>query len=136
MAGIHLLGSSNFTFEATIDSRSEGEGNVGSLDGRQPVEVIVESSSLVTFQDMKVTSDNGEIQNDTSHDTSNENNMVTQVRSLYRCVLCSAQLLFLTSTTLSRATVEWEVSVPIRPVIEGNSPAHLRCVCRGNCRMR
>lgn len=63
IAGIHIMGSNNFTFEATIsndddDFFPEGQGNVGSLDGQQPIEVIVESSSLVTFQDMKVTSNN------------------------------------------------------------------------------
>ncbi|CAM9674797.1 unnamed protein product [Sphacelaria rigidula] len=63
VAGIHIIGSTNFTFEATITSEDdqpfpEGEGNVGSLDGQQPIEIIIESSSLVTFQDMKVTSSN------------------------------------------------------------------------------
>ncbi|CAM9225071.1 unnamed protein product [Ectocarpus fasciculatus] len=60
VAGLHIMGSNNFTFEATIDDYegAEGEGNVGSLDGQQPIEVIVEGSSLVTFQDMKVTSVN------------------------------------------------------------------------------
>lgn len=61
VAGIHISGSNNFTFEATIGSSyPEGEGLVGSIDGQQPIEVIVESSSLVTFQDMKISSDNGE----------------------------------------------------------------------------
>ncbi|CAM9878861.1 unnamed protein product [Ectocarpus sp. 12 AP-2014] len=65
VAGIHVSGSNNFTFEATIadkcwgeDCVLEGEGNVGSLDGQQPIEVIVESSTLVKFQDMKVQSVN------------------------------------------------------------------------------
>ncbi|CAM9183832.1 unnamed protein product, partial [Sphacelaria rigidula] len=58
-AGIHIVGSSNFTFEATIASAlTEGDGLVGSLDGQQPIEIIVESSALVTFQDMKVVSNN------------------------------------------------------------------------------
>lgn len=62
VAGIHISGSTNFTFEATIgEDVTEGEGNVGSLDGQQPIEVKVEGSSLVTFQDMKVTSNNGEL---------------------------------------------------------------------------
>lgn len=61
VAGIHITGSNNFTFEATIGSdETEGEGNVGRTAGQQPIEVIVESSSLVTFQDMRVSSDNGE----------------------------------------------------------------------------
>lgn len=61
------MGSNNFTFEATIGDECfglncplEGEGRVGSLDGQQPIEVIVESSTLVKFQDMKVISTNGE----------------------------------------------------------------------------
>ncbi|CAM9160433.1 unnamed protein product [Ectocarpus sp. 4 AP-2014] len=60
VAGLHIMGSNNFTFEATIDSEegSEGEGNVGSVDGQQPIEVIVEASSLVKFQDMRVQSVN------------------------------------------------------------------------------
>lgn len=67
VAGIHIMGSNNFTFEATIadecwgeDCVLEGEGNVGSLDGQQPIEVIVETSTDVKFQDMRVESDNGE----------------------------------------------------------------------------
>ena len=67
VAGIHITGSNNFTFEATIDSECygdpcvlEGEGYVGNLDGQQPIEIIIESSSLVTFQDMKVQSVNGQ----------------------------------------------------------------------------
>ncbi|CBJ31644.1 hypothetical protein Esi_0270_0027 [Ectocarpus siliculosus] len=36
----------------------EGAGNVGSVDGQQPIEVIVESSSLVKFQDKPVQSVN------------------------------------------------------------------------------
>lgn len=69
VAGIHIMGSQNFTFEATIayqsniysgDFTEEGEGNVGSLDGQQPIEVIIEDSNLVTFNDMKVQSTNGE----------------------------------------------------------------------------
>ncbi|CAM9345645.1 unnamed protein product [Scytosiphon promiscuus] len=65
VAGIHITGSNNFTFEATIASECwgddcviEGEGSVGSLDGQQPIEVIVESSTLVKFDDMKVESVN------------------------------------------------------------------------------
>ncbi|CAN0451696.1 unnamed protein product [Ectocarpus sp. 12 AP-2014] len=65
VAGIHVSSSNNFTFEATIadqcwgeDCVLEGEGNVGSLDGQQLIEVIVESSTLVKFQDMKVQSVN------------------------------------------------------------------------------
>lgn len=62
VAGIQISGSNNFTFEATIgDENAEGEGYVGSLDGQQPIEVVVDSSSLVTFQDMKVTSGNGKL---------------------------------------------------------------------------
>ena len=68
VAGMHIMRSNNFTFEATIGDEcygdpctlGEGEGNVGSLDGQQPIEVIVEDSTLVTFQDMRVRSVNGE----------------------------------------------------------------------------
>ncbi|CAN0074142.1 unnamed protein product [Ectocarpus fasciculatus] len=60
VAGLHIMNSNNFTFEATIADYegAEGQGNVGSLDGQQPIEVIVEGSSLVKFQDMKVQSVN------------------------------------------------------------------------------
>lgn len=67
VAGLHIVGSKNFTFEATIGDECygnrcplEGEGRVGSLDGQQLMEVIVERSTLVKFQDMKVLSVNGE----------------------------------------------------------------------------
>lgn len=60
VAGIHITDSTNFFFEATTGrGRPEGEGLVGSIDGQQPIEIIVESSSLITFQDMKVISTNG-----------------------------------------------------------------------------
>lgn len=65
VAGLHITGSQNVTFEATVgeggnDSNSTlGEGNVGSLDGEQPIEIIVDSSTFVTFTDMRVTSPNG-----------------------------------------------------------------------------
>ncbi|CAM9933566.1 unnamed protein product [Pylaiella littoralis] len=59
VAGLHIMNSNNFTFEATIASEgSVGAGNVGSLDGQQPIEIIIENSSLVTFQDMRVQSVN------------------------------------------------------------------------------
>ncbi|CAM9670164.1 unnamed protein product [Ascophyllum nodosum] len=59
VAGISIMGSTNFTFEATIDSSNdEGEGYVGSLDGQQPIEVIIDSSNGVTFQDVSVKSTN------------------------------------------------------------------------------
>eukprot|EP00752_Nemacystus_decipiens_P014961 g13320.t1 len=57
VAGIHVMGSNNFTFEATVDSiGDEGQGNVGSLDGQQPIEIVIESSNLLKFQDMRVQS--------------------------------------------------------------------------------
>ena len=68
VAGIHVMGSNNFTFEATIAPADEcygdpcvveGEGNVGSLDGQQPIEVIIETSTDVKFTDMRVQSVNG-----------------------------------------------------------------------------
>lgn len=63
VAGLHITGSYNVTFEATIDNSEEvflGEGNVGRLNGQQPIEIIIESSTLVIFNDMRVTSSNGE----------------------------------------------------------------------------
>ena len=64
VAAIRIVGSNNFTFEATFVNDDEffpeGEGYVGSTDGQQPIEVIVESSSLVTFDHMSVRSTNGE----------------------------------------------------------------------------
>lgn len=65
VAGLHITGSHNVTFEATVheggyDSESSlGQGSVGSLDGEQPVDVIVDNSTLITFTDMRVTSSNG-----------------------------------------------------------------------------
>ncbi|CAN0452754.1 unnamed protein product [Pylaiella littoralis] len=59
VAGLHIMNSNNFTFEATIDSDgSVGDGNVGSLDGQQPIEIIIENSVLLKFQDMRVQSVN------------------------------------------------------------------------------
>lgn len=59
--GIHISGTNNFTFEATFgDDSSEGSGYVGSIDGQQPIEVIIENSSLITFNNMSVRSTNGE----------------------------------------------------------------------------
>lgn len=61
VAGIQITGSNNFTFDATIGEESlSGEGNVGTVDGQQPIEVIIEGSSLVTFNDLRVQSSNGE----------------------------------------------------------------------------
>lgn len=67
VAGIHIMGSTNFTFEATIadecfapDCVLEGEGRVGSVDGQQPIEIIIENSTDVKFKDMRVLSINGE----------------------------------------------------------------------------
>lgn len=60
VAGIHIMGTNNFTFDATIGEESTvGEGNVGNLDGQQPIDVIIESSTLVTFNDLRVQSSNG-----------------------------------------------------------------------------
>lgn len=62
VAGIHITASNNFTFEGPrgSDSGSAGQGFVGSSDGPQPLELIVESSSLVTFNDVYFLSANGE----------------------------------------------------------------------------
>lgn len=48
-----------FTFAATLDPGSsfrenEENGNVGSLNGPQPIEIAVESSTLVSFVEMQV----------------------------------------------------------------------------------
>lgn len=60
VAGIHIMGTTNFTFDATIgEESSSGEGNVGTMDGQQPIEVIIEDSTLVTFNDLRVQSSNG-----------------------------------------------------------------------------
>lgn len=57
---MHIMGSNNFTFEATFgDDSTVGEGNVGTVDGQQPIEVIIESSTMVTFNNMRVQSSNG-----------------------------------------------------------------------------
>ncbi|CAN0221443.1 unnamed protein product [Pylaiella littoralis] len=65
LAGIHIAGSTNFTFEATIADQCygsncilEGEGGVGSVDGQQPVDILIEDSTDVKFQDMRVESVN------------------------------------------------------------------------------
>ncbi|CAM9952012.1 unnamed protein product [Ascophyllum nodosum] len=59
VAGIHIVDTTDFTFEATFDRfLEEGDGYVGSVDGQQPIEVIVESSHRVTFQNMDVRSAN------------------------------------------------------------------------------
>eukprot|EP00903_Cladosiphon_okamuranus_P018636 g17153.t1 len=54
VAGIRIEGSNNFTFAATLDEgfnfrEDEENGNVGSLDGPQPIDVIVEGSTDVKF---------------------------------------------------------------------------------------
>lgn len=60
MAGMHITGSNNFTFDATLGPESSvGQGNVGTTDGQQPVEIIIEGSTLLTFNDLRVQSSNG-----------------------------------------------------------------------------
>ncbi len=68
VAGLHIVGSNNFTFEATTHAsweedweESTPKGSVGSVGGLQPIEIIIEGSSLLTFTDMRVLSDNGEM---------------------------------------------------------------------------
>ncbi|CAM9688722.1 unnamed protein product [Scytosiphon promiscuus] len=59
VAGIHITGSNNVTFDAAMGPESTlGQGNVGSTSGQQPIEIIVESSTLVTFNDLRVSSSN------------------------------------------------------------------------------
>ena len=65
VAGIRIAGSNNFTFAATLDEGSnfredEENGNVGSLDGPQPIDVIVDTSTDVKFIKTQVNSVNGE----------------------------------------------------------------------------
>lgn len=66
VAGIRITGSNNFTFAPTLDPGSnfredEENGNVGSLNGPQPIDVIVESSTLVSFAETQFNSLNGEL---------------------------------------------------------------------------
>ena len=57
---MHITGSNNFTFDATIGPESTtGQGNVGTTDGQQPIEIVIEGSSLLTFNDLRVQSSNG-----------------------------------------------------------------------------
>ena len=65
MAGVRIAGSNNFTLAATLDEGSnfrEGEmnGNVGSLDGPQPIDVVVDTSTDVKFIKTQFNSVNGE----------------------------------------------------------------------------
>ncbi|CAN0133967.1 unnamed protein product [Scytosiphon promiscuus] len=51
VAGIHIMGSHNFTFqEASAYDDDGGQGGVGSYDSPQLIDVIIESSSLVQFR--------------------------------------------------------------------------------------
>eukprot|EP00903_Cladosiphon_okamuranus_P010017 g9499.t1 len=56
MAGIHIMASKKLTFVGPLSSNEEsgsaGQGFVGSQDGPQPIELIMESSTLVTFNDV------------------------------------------------------------------------------------
>lgn len=62
VASIHITGSNNFTCEGTIgDEYPLGQGNVGDFTGPQPIDMIIDASSLVTFQDIRVSSTNGEL---------------------------------------------------------------------------
>lgn len=62
VVGIHLFNSNNFTFVGPrgSDSGSTGQGFIGSTDGPQPLDVLLEGSSLVTFNDVLFQSVNGE----------------------------------------------------------------------------
>ncbi len=65
VAGLHIMGSNNFTFEATYSDdwteEDNSKGGVGNLDWPQPIEIVIEGSSLLTFTDMRVMSDNGKM---------------------------------------------------------------------------
>eukprot|EP00752_Nemacystus_decipiens_P013409 g11873.t1 len=55
VAGIRIMASNNFTFEgprSTSEPGDAGQAYVGSSDGPQPIELIVESSTLVAFNDV------------------------------------------------------------------------------------
>ncbi|CAM9160508.1 unnamed protein product [Ectocarpus sp. 4 AP-2014] len=76
VAGIHVMGTNNFTFDATIgDESTVGEGNVGNLDGQQPIDVVIESSTLVTFNDLRVQSSNDPIMTVSDSTTVSFNNL-------------------------------------------------------------
>ena len=65
VAGVRIAGSNNFTFAATLDEGSnfreqEENGNVGSLDGPQPIDVVVDTSTDVKFIKTQFNSVNGE----------------------------------------------------------------------------
>eukprot|EP00752_Nemacystus_decipiens_P014960 g13319.t1 len=66
VAGIRIAGSTNFTFASTLDEGSnfredEENGNVGSLDGPQPIDVVVETSTDVKFIKTQINSVNDPI---------------------------------------------------------------------------
>ncbi|CAM9345152.1 unnamed protein product [Pylaiella littoralis] len=54
VAGIHLSNVNNFTFVGPRGSDSQwvGQGFIGSDDGPQPLDVLIESSRIVTFNDV------------------------------------------------------------------------------------
>ena len=57
---MQITGSNNFNFDGTLGpEETVGQGNVGTTDGQQPIEIIIESSALLTFNDMRVQSSNG-----------------------------------------------------------------------------
>lgn len=62
VVGVHLFNSNNFTFVGPrgSESGSTGQGFIGSTDGPQLLDVLLESSSLVTFNDVLFQSMNGE----------------------------------------------------------------------------
>lgn len=60
-AGIVIRNTRNVTFEAPFDDYSSGQGYVGSDDGQQPIDIIIEGeSTMITFDHMGVRSSNGE----------------------------------------------------------------------------
>eukprot|EP00752_Nemacystus_decipiens_P014962 g13321.t1 len=79
VAGIHIIGSNNFTFDATIgrpDSTVDtAQGNVGTTDGQQPIEIIIEGSTLLTFNDLRVQSSNDPVMTITDSSAVSFNNM-------------------------------------------------------------
>lgn len=61
VAGLVIRDTRNVTFEATYGSGSDGDGQVGSLDGQQPIDLVIEGSTMLMFDHMNVPSSNGEI---------------------------------------------------------------------------
>eukprot|EP00903_Cladosiphon_okamuranus_P018634 g17151.t1 len=88
VAGMHIVGSNNFTFDATIGPDSTvGEGNVGTTDGQQPIEIVIEGSSLLTFNDLRVQSSNDPVMTITDSSAVSFNGLGLRQVSTGACVI-------------------------------------------------